>query len=332
MFKKTDYTYLDLSNSIPLSNPVPVLRLNDKHPLNIAVKDSLAIIIFYEDDTCGAVYNMDNHKLIVNFGIVGEGPGEVKDIDFVTNKQEALDKDSLYFYDTNRGRLLGLPLGLNENRFKLKEVDSPKEIYGSSNINVSGDLLVGRKTGSKGKMFFIYHYSSENMQLIDYYPAINGLDESSKGLSYGPHLALNEKKGKIIAGMYFMDLIHVYNTYGEREKTICFSKQPISPLNQYGMLDVRRGFFGMCGIYPTEDYCYIRRNESIFVNENQELTDKTIFMKMDWNGNLIKSYAVTGQLSVGFCIDEKNNRLYAIQHIIEANNAEYYDVVYYDLN
>jgi len=88
----------------------------------------------------------------------------------------------------------------------------------------------------------------------------------------------------------------------------------------------------MCGIYPTEDYCYIRRNESIFVNESQELTDKSIFMKMDWNGNLIKSYVVTGQLSVGFCIDEKNNRLYAIQHIIEANNAEYYDVVYYDLN
>ena len=139
--KKTDYTYIDLSNSILLSNPVLVLRLDNKNPMNIAVKDSLAIIVFYQDDTCGAVYNMDNHKLIAHFGIVGEGPGEVQDIDFVTNKQEALDKDSLYFYDTNRGRLLGLPLGLNENRFKLNEVDSPKEIYASSNINFSGDLL-----------------------------------------------------------------------------------------------------------------------------------------------------------------------------------------------
>ncbi|MDD4033587.1 MAG: BF3164 family lipoprotein [Bacteroidales bacterium] len=298
--------------------------------MDIAVKDSLAIIVFSQDDTCGAVYNMDNHKMIRYFGIVGEGPGEVHNINFVTNKQEALDKDSLYFYDVNRGRLLGLPLGLNENRFKLKEVDSPKEIYASSYINFSGDLLVGRKSGSRGKMFFIYHYSSDKMQLIDYYPDINGLHENSKGLLYAPHLALNEKKGKIVAGMCFMDLIQVYNTYGEREKTICFSKQPISRVNQYGMLDVRRGFFGMCDIYPTEDYCYIRRNE--FVGENQKITDKTIFMKMDWNGNLIKSYVVTGNIPAGFCIDEKNNRLYVIHNIIDADNAEYDDVVYYDIS
>ena len=109
--KKTDYTYIDLSNSIPLSNPGLVLRLDNKRPMDIAVKDSLAIIVFSQDDTCGAVYNMDNHKMIRHFGIVGEGPGEVHNINFVTNKQEALDKDSLYFYDINRGRLLGLPLG-----------------------------------------------------------------------------------------------------------------------------------------------------------------------------------------------------------------------------
>jgi hypothetical protein len=324
-----DFIHVDLNKSITISDSKLLLKFNNKYPTDIAVKDSLIILLFAQEDTCGAVYNLNTRQCIDQFGVVGNGPGELIDLGFVTNKEYALKKDSLYFMDMNRRRILAISLGMQDRHFALNDLmNYPGAINPSEYPNITNDIIVGRKIETGGNnMFYIYQRKNQNMQMVNCFPMIS--DIKDKNRNYAPHLALNEIKGKIIAGMYFMDIIHVYNVNGEREKTIGFSEQCIPPVKR-GSFDRRKGFSGIDGIYPTDNYCYVKRRQ-VQNNGSQKIT-KTTLLKLDWEGNLITSYSFKEPISGKFCIDETSNKFYCLQNVIEADNADYWNVVYYDLN
>lgn len=320
--------YIDLSQSEPLDHPVLLFRFNNKVPIDIAVKDSLAILLFYKEDTCGAIYNLNTKKKISSFGIVGNGPGEITGINFLVNKNEALQKDSICFYDMNQGRLLAASIQPN-NHFELQNIrNSPNALYSSYNQNIANNLMVARRVRDDGYMFFIYNMENQDIKNIEYYPKISNLDIRARKSTYAPRLALNEAKGKIIAGMYYLDLIHIYKINGEREKTIYFSKQWMPPVEK-NKIDFRSRYTGSTGIFPTDKYCYVLRRQLSTVKTAKIVN--THLIQLDWNGNLIKSYALKGDFVPGLFIHEEQNIMYAIQINIESDNAEYYDVVKYDL-
>ena len=333
--KKSDYSYVDLSDARILSNPQRLLRFSDKYPFDIAIKDSLAILLFNKDDTCGAVYNLNTRKPVGYFGMVGNGPGEVTGISFVKNIEYALKKDSLYFFDANRGRLMGISLKM-QNHFALNDIlNSPNPLYKSFEQNITKNRMIGITGRRVPEMFFIYNFITRERQSIECFPEISDIDSIMKSSYYSALLGVNEKNEKIIAGMSCFDMIHIYSFQGERIKTICFSEKCIPPVKDH-IFDLSKGYFSMYGIYPTKNFCYIKRREILSVsmeNNKYRSTNITSILKLDWNGKLISSYTLPGEdLIRGLYIDEKLNRLYLIQNTIEADNADYWDVVYYDLN
>ncbi|MDD4032724.1 MAG: BF3164 family lipoprotein [Bacteroidales bacterium] len=330
--KQPDYPYIDLSLSTPLSNPKPVLRFENKLPYDLAIKDSLAVLLFSKEDTCGAVYNLNTKKPAGYFGMVGNGPGEVMRIEFVANKQYALDRDSLYFFDTNQGRLMAISLKMPEKGFVLHDVsNSPNILYRIALINLTHNFLVA-KSISANEMFFIHHRKTGESIGINYFPEVSGIGEIYKSAFYTPRLGINESKGKIIMGTTLMDMIQVYDTQGERKKIICFSKKYIPPVKDQ-LFDTSEESAGIYLIFPTEKYCYIIRRIWGKKERAPQITqtETDFLLKMDWEGNLISSYAVQNDFR-GIFIDEKLNRFYCIQNTIGDHHAEYYDVVYYDLN
>ena len=168
--------YIDLSQSEPLDHPVLLFRFNNKMPIDIAVKDSLAILLFYKEDTCGAVYNLNTKKPVGYFGVVGNGPGEVTGLDFLINKNEALKKDSMCFYDINQSRLLAASIQ-PKNHFELHDIrNSPNALYISYNQNIANNLMVARNLIDDGYMFFIYNMKNQDIKNIEYYPKISNID------------------------------------------------------------------------------------------------------------------------------------------------------------
>jgi hypothetical protein len=324
---------VDLSNSIPLSNPQILLRFDHKMPREIAIKDSLAVLLFSKDDTCGAVYNLNTQKPVGYFGMVGSGPGEVNNLSFVKNIEYALEKDSLYFYDANKGRLMGISLKM-QNGFALNDLmNSPNPLYKSFCQNITKNIMTGQ-TGIVAELFFIYNFKTRERLSIEYFPEISDIDARMKSYYYSAQLALNENNEKIIVGMSNFDMIQIYSFQGEKIKTICLSEKWISPVKDH-LFDVSKGYFGMYGIYPTKNFIYVKRREVSVSRENNKYreTNITSILKLDWNGKLISSYILSGNnILPGLFIDEKLNRLYIIQNTIEADNADYWDVVYYTLN
>ena len=330
--KQPDYPYIDLSLPTPLSNPKPVLRFENKVPFDMAIKDSLAILLFSKEDTCGGVYNLNTQKPVGYFGVVGNGPGEVMRIDFVANKQYALDRDSLYFSDTNQGRLMAISLKTPEKYLVLHDVsNSPNILYRIAFINLTQNFLVAKNI-SADEMFFINHRKTGERIGINYFPEVSGIGEIYKSAFYTPRLGMNESKGKIIMGTTMMDMIQVYDIHGERKKIVCFSKKYILPVKEQ-VFDSSEGYTGIFSIFSTEKYCYAIRLKRGGEKQADQIpqTETAFLLKMDWDGNLISSYSVQNNIT-GIFIDEKSSRFYCIQNTIEDNHAEYYDVVYYDLN
>ncbi|MDD4031785.1 MAG: BF3164 family lipoprotein [Bacteroidales bacterium] len=324
--KKSDYSYVDLSNARILPNPQRLLRFSDKYPFDIAIKDSLAVMLFSKEDTCGAVYNLNTQKPVGYFGVVGNGPGEITRLNFITNKNYALIKNALYFTDTNRRQLLSISLGTEKNQFVLNNLmDYPGSIFASTNLNIVDDWIIGRKIGmQEQQMFYIYDRNTQNLRWIEYPSFMPSVRD--KNYDYASRLAFNASKEKIIAGMYFADMVHLYNIQGERKKTICFSEKWLPEIQKERLITFD-GCSGILGLYPTEKYCYLLR-----VEEKNLKANKIHLIKIDWNGNLVASYVLANNFESGFCVDEELNRVYLIQNTLAENDVEYYDVVYYDLN
>jgi len=174
---------------------------------------------------------------------------------------------------------------------------------------------------------------TDSMVEIDYFPEIKNFIEN-RNYYYAPTLALNTDKNIIIVGMYFFDIVQLYDLSGNLKKVIHFSENSIPKFNaEQQMLDLSNGYKGISYIYSTKNYCYLKRIEvnPKFTEQGVEENVKNSIIKMDWNGNVIKSYQINEQLAGNFCVEEETKKLYAIRNRLGNNLDEYYDVVCYNL-
>jgi hypothetical protein len=216
----------------------------------------------------------------------------------------------------------------NNKTFTLKQhIDYPERIFLSSEINFSDNFVVGRKI-SKGKMFYIYKMGADLINDIDYYPLIRNLKHDPNYI-YAPTLALNEEKNKIVVGMYFFDMFHLYDLNGNRIKSFCFSENCIPKFESDDLMqDLQNGYSGIIRVFPTNDYCYLLRITGEPLTNNNE----KMLIKINWDGELIKVYKIQDEIEGQFYISEKEKKMYAIRHFIDAEEKEIYGIVSYSLD
>jgi hypothetical protein len=295
--------------------------------------DSFAVINQKMDDSCLVVLNINTKEIITQLGPVGLGPGDVIDPDFMPDTDQD-DDGYLYLDDTNAKRFLKINFRSPDKNFELEKwIDYPEKIYPSSNLNYSQDLFVGRKVETdRGKMFYIYDSKTDSFAWVDYYPVVENL-KTNQNYFYAPHLCLNRGKKRIVAGMYFFDLVQLYDLSGNRKKVISFSENYIPQINKNNSFDLTKGYSGVNFMYATKDYCYIKRTTNIPVSAESEIEVKTedVIIQMDWDGNIVKIYSSPDTLSGGFCVDENTKKLFAIRHQTDSELNEYYDIVSFDL-
>jgi hypothetical protein len=265
--------------------------------------------------------------VIGSFGTRGQGP---EDLIFPQFASSVNGINGLCIYDVNARKIMKIKQKNDKYFLFEKLMDYPIKIFPADNICYSGNLIVGRKIGAGSeKMFFIYDIAKDMIYETDIYPILEAnVDDIS--YAYASNLALNTNRGKIIAGMYFFDMFHIYDLEGKRIKTVCFSKNSIPKVDQErNMLDLKNGYSGIVSVFSTEDYCYFLRYTQI---PNINDTEK-ILIQINWDGEIINTYAINEALvTPKFCIDTQKNKMYAITHSIGADMVEYNNVVSYNLN
>ena len=302
-----------------------LVRFDDKYPIGLDVIDSLLYIIMTRSDTAIYVYNEKTSNLCDAFGYIGQGPQDVLSPSFLKNNYEIKrESASLEFYDLDARKIFK-----NKGDSIIITKEFFGEMYPSDQLNISGEYWIGRKLrGMHDKLFQIYNTNSKKTIAIDMYPVLPDLDKGvDKSRLYSVTLACNKDKGRIVVGMYYFDLILVYNFAGELLQTLSIS-------DNYKAREAVRKIFqgeeyiGFSQIYATNDYCYLRRCLKGEGGNRKMRTSHII--RLDWNGHIVGVYYMDEYTTADFCVDEASGTLYCISQQITVDE-EYYDVVSYKL-
>jgi hypothetical protein len=324
--QKKDNTLIryDLSQSVSLNEPEIIFGFEDRYPVFITVKDTIAIIIEVKNNTSFIALDINKKEVLKYFGNHGNGPEDVYSPDFILSTDI---EDFLIFQDVNLGRIRKFDVK-GEDKFKIEKfIDYPQEIFPGSNLSISSNFIVARTINWEEKnMFHIYNRTDSSVIDVGFYPDVKELSDRNNGLA--ARHALNESKNRIITGMYYIDMFSLFDLSGKRLKSVHFSDNYIPPLawdddGKYVNFDTEKNRMGI-DVYPTNDYCYLLRSESV----NDEGKDINHLIQVDWDGNPVKSYLVPEDDMLGFCIDEKSKKMYTIRHSVTDDNEIFYVVAY----
>jgi hypothetical protein len=327
---KFEYHHIDLSKYSDLKPFETLIELDDKFPTDIAKKDSIIFIIHRKLNSTMLAYNLNTKKFICDFGYVGKASNEVISPRFITS----IDNTDIIIGDVNSKKILKI-IEKNIDASRIFDIEPyieyPLQIYPSGEINLSANFITGRMIGyGINSMFYIYNRNTEKSINCDFYPAVNSPYDIDMNNLCAPCLALNEKKNRIVAGMYFFDMFHLYDLEGKRLKSFCFTENLMLHFNSnepYQELR-ERGYSGIVKIFASDDCCYLLRLTKKPLADESDI----MIVQINWDGDMIASYQLGNNVLAGtFFVDELINKLYMIR-IIEGENNEIYAVTSYLLN
>lgn len=320
---RDDFTLVDLSKSTVLQSPESILEFDDKYPVSIKIADSLLFVIYVKADTCIDVFNIYTKQKIKSLGAVGHGDNDLINPNFILST----DNDKVLLDDGSLKRILEIEYKADSIQLK-KYIPYPDPIFISSETNFSKNYIVGRKVDAvDGKMFFTYNRTTNEIMEIKCFPELE-VPIFDYNYAFASTIAFNERQNRVIVGMYFIDMVHIYDLFGKRIHTFKFSEKSIPNVNKNTkMFDLENGYSGFIRCFPTEKHCYLLR---ITTDPNKEESEKML-IQMDWNGNLINSYQFKDNVSGQFHIDENAHKIYIIRNRWDANKGEMFDIISYNL-
>ena len=321
--KQKDFIQVDLTDAFILNSPEVIYSFTDKYPTDMYVRDSIAYIIQIKSDTCLMALNLNSKQIIQSFGTSGHGPNDIISPTFILS----VDHMDVLLEDGFAGKFNVIDVNEQTNKFVVKKyMDYSDKIFHSGETNISGNFIAGRELGKSGKMFYIYDRNTDVVKEMDFYPEIKNLNPSlDLNYVYAPSIALNEERNRVLVGMYFFDMFHVYDLSGNRIDTYCLSGNcvPSFSRNASSLVDIiESSNTGLVRSFPTKDYCYFLR-----VKRNNSADN--MLVKLDWDGNLINAYNITDEIGGQFYIDEKGEKMYVIRHSLLSDIEEVFEVVSY---
>lgn len=319
------FIYLDLNNNNKeLHSPEILFRFDDKYPVSVHIKDSVAYIIQRAAEKLIMVLDIPSKQIVYSLGHSGHASGDVLTPLFVN----ALNTSCVLLEDGSLKKFLTIEIDSITKQYVLKKyIEYPDLIFPSGETNISENKIVGRRVGS-GKMLYIYDRKTQEMIDVDFYPVKQSLMKHDPNYVYAPSIAINEQKNRIIAGMYLFDMFHLYDFNGNRINTFCFSDDCI-PSFAYDnlMQNVEACKYGLIRSFVTDNYCYFMR-----IEKKDKAIEKQMIIQLNWDGELINVYTVKDEIEGKFYVSEKENKLYTIRHIVESEKDEFYEIVSYKLN
>lgn len=293
-----------------------IIEYRSDYPVGIyKSNDSIFLVLQAMSDTCFHVLNSKNKECLY-MGTKGLGEREFMNPNIIST----IDKSMLLLEDSNLKKIVRVDIVEDSVNIDVN-IPYPDVIFPAKELNLSNNYMVGRKVGPYEKLFFIFDKRSGEMIEIDNYPE-TPYDFVDKNYTFAPVLALNEKEGRIILGMYFFDIIQIYSLKGEYIGGYSFQENYMPSYDRDNRcVDLSKDYSGMIRSFSTEKYCYFLR---------KEMTDLSL-VQLDWNGNLVNHYQLPDNVIGQFYIDEKKNLLYIIQKEITDSYEEIYSIVSYEL-
>lgn len=309
-----------------LRSPHLIKCFGEKLPVSVEFYDSLLYVVMAKSDTCIYIYNLKDYKLEGTLGKLGHGPNDILSPNLMMNSN-ALKKQlgGVVYYDLNT-KLVYLAKEKNQLTpiTKINDNMSP-----AKDISMGNRYWIGQKiVHNSESLCQIYDSETNVIQAIETYPKIEDIDNRvDRNYLYSSKIVFNENKYRIVIGMYFWDLIQVYDLIGNKIKTFSLVQDYDAESSMRRMFE-EEDYVGFNQIYATENYCYLRR---VLTNGKSRRAEKMQIVKMDWDGNIITVYRLDDLMVGGFTVDENNNTIIGIVQTENDEMDEYYNIVLYEL-
>lgn len=309
-----------------LRSPHLIKSFGERLPVSVEFYDSLLYVVMAKSDTCIYIYNLENNKLEGAMGKLGYGPNDILSPNLIMNSN-ALKRQlgGVTYYDLNTKRVF-----LAKEKNKIIHIAKINDnMFPAKDISMGNRYWIGQKIiHNNESLCQIYDLMTDGMQAIEAYPKIKDIDNRvDRNYLYSSKITFNEKKNRIVLGMYFWDLIQIYNLSGNKIKTFSLVKNYDAESSMRRMFE-EDDYVGFNQIYATEDYCYLRR---VLTNGKSRRAEKMQIVKMDWDGNIITIYRLDDLMVGGFTVDEKNNIIIGIVQTVNEEIEEFYNIVSYKL-
>lgn len=314
---------IEVTDILTLDSAEVVYDFVDKYPVSLSKIDSLLYVISIKSDTCMSVINLNTKNMLCSFGPVGHGDNDLLNPNFILS----IDSDDLLLDVGNLRRIVDVDY-YEQDSIVMNDLEYPDLIFLSSELNMSDKYIVGRKIDAyDDSMFFIYNKKKEKIISVSCFPMLN-YSILDYNYTYSSVLALNENKERIISGMYFFDMFHIYDLSGNRLKTIKFSDDCYPQVDRdLGRIDFTKKYNGIVRAYPTQNYCYLLR----MINRNAKGFPQYMLVQMDWEGCIRRCYMFNDSVSGQFLVDEVHNKIYIIKNYIDDDGEEVFSIVSYKL-
>lgn len=315
-----NYKSLNLQEGKPLGDGTVVLNYEADYPVGVyKVNDSIFFIQQAMSDTCFHVLDLSGNRCLY-VGNKGYGEDDFLDPNIISS----VDKSMLLLEDSDLKKIVKVNIE-DDSVYISSYLSYPDVIFVAKELNNSFNYIIGRKVGPYEKMFFIYDKRSGEIIEIDNSPQ-TPYRFRDNNYTFAPVLSLNEEKGRIVLGMYFWDIVQIYNLEGECIGSYSFQKdyKPYYDRNNK-CVDLSKDYSGVIRSFSTNDYCYLLRRSIIDLKSYYSL------VQLDWNGKLINHYQLPNNVLGQFYIDDNENQLYIIQRNITESDTEIYSIVSYGL-
>lgn len=303
-----------------------IKSFGEKFPVSIEFNDSLLYVVMAKSDTCIYIYNIENSELAGSMGNVGYGPNDVLSPNLIMNSNALKKKvGGVVYYDLNTKRIF-----LAKGKDQLIPISGINEkIYPAKDLSMGNRYWIGQKiVPNNESLCQIYDSITDVLKAIETYPKIKEIDSRvDRNYLYSSKIVFNEKKNRIVLGMYFWDLIQVYDLEGHKIKTFSLVENYDAESCMKRMFE-EENYIGFTQIYATEDYCYLRR---VLTNGKTHKGEKMQVIKMDWDGNIITIYRLGDLMVGGFTVDEENETMIGIVQTVNEDIEEFYNIVSYKL-
>lgn len=308
-----------------LESPDTLLAFPCSYTVGVSLYKDNIIIKTVMEDSCITVFDRNTLEQKWKTGREGQGPTDVVTPDFFTFIKQ--DDDVFKMIDVNAGSYVCLDI----DEKSITKEPLPDYIGFSSEVNMLKDYTVAAKNNS-GYMFYIF--DKENQKYTEVPHDIDcGEDLTDKVGHYINYMLscktyANQEQNRIITTHFFFDEYSVYDLSGNLLRKISLSDKNYDEkaaanrhLNKEYNIGFQSGFV-------TADALYVVR----FYEPGADGGDESYqLIKMDWDGNPLKVYALDTSFIGKYYIDN-DGMLYALTQSDDNEDEETYYLTKWTLN
>lgn len=310
--KRVMFLNLEKTKTLTMERPLLIKSFATEYPIEMMEHDSIIYIISAKSDTVLYSINLIDN-ILQPLSTLGLGPDEWFSPCFVQNSFEYED---IICYDLELLRYTSLS---TSNRVAFKKI--PSSIGHADQLNISYPLWIYRPIQTNLKHTMAIYNEDTNTTIFnkELFPDIDYGAADINYISSG-RICYNKDMNIILEGMYFFDVIKLYNTNGELLKILTFSPE-VNFQKDFNRIAKNGEFSGYGKIYATPNYCFLHKKTGSFNNRPSQ--NMSIIIKLDWSGKYVESYKMPENFTGCFCIDKSENNLYALLNESADNNEEY---------